>query len=135
MTFDNWSSGTGFSTDSNGDGAANGMAWLLGAANKDTNAASRLPVVSSSSGNLQLSFTCLKIANRGSATLKLQVSDDLGISDPWTSQEVVVPDSSGTINGILFTISANANPNLINVQASISNGSGSKVFARLMGAP
>jgi uncharacterized repeat protein (TIGR02543 family) len=134
MTFGAWSGGSSFGTDSNGDGASNGMAWLLGAANKDANAASRLPAASSSGGSLQLSFTCLKVANRGGATLKLQVSDDLGVSDLWTNQEVVVPDTSGPFGGILFTISANVDPNLINAQASIS-GSGSKVFARLMGAP
>jgi uncharacterized repeat protein (TIGR02543 family) len=135
MTFDNWSSGSSFNTDSNSDGTHDGMAWLLGAANKETNATSRLPVASSSGGNLWVNFTCLKVVNRGSTTLKLQVSDDLGITDPWTNQEVVVPDSTGNINGILFTISSNADPNLINVQASIPNGSGSKVFARLMGSP
>ncbi len=135
LAFDAWTGGGGsFGTDSNGDGTQDGMAWLLGASNKDVNAASRLPVASSSAGNLNLSFTCLKVANRGSATLKLQVSDDLGISDPWTSQEVVVPDTSGTVNGVVFTISANADPNLINVQASIPGSTG-KVFARLMGAP
>ena len=132
--FDTWSGGSSFGTDSNGDGTHNGMAWLLGAINKDTNAASTLPVASSNAGNLQLNFTCLNVANRGSATLKLQVSDDLGITDPWTNQEAVVPDTGGTVNGILFTISENADPNLINVQASIP-GSGGKVFARLMGAP
>ncbi len=134
MTFNTWSGGSSFGTDPNSDGVYNGIAWLLGAANKDANAASRLPVASSSAGNLQLNFTCLKVANRGGATLQIQVSDDLGITDPWTSQEVVVPDSSGTVSGILFTISANADSNLINVQASIP-GSGSKVFARLMGTP
>jgi len=135
MTFDHWSGGAGFGTDSNGDGAHDGMAWLLGAANKNTNAASRLPLASSSGGNLQVSFTCLKVANRGSATLKLQVSEDLGVSDPWTNQEAVVPDTSGTLNDIAFTISPNADPNLINVQASIPNGSGGKVFVRLVGTP
>ena len=135
MTFDHWSGGSGFGNDSNGDGMQDGMAWLLGATNKDANAVSRLPLGSSSAGNLQLNFACLKVANRGSTILKLQVSDDLGVSDPWTNQEVVVPDSSGTVGGILFIISANSDPNLINVQASIPNASRGKVFARLMSAP
>lgn len=135
MTFNGWSGGNGFGADSNGDGIFNGMAWLLGAANKDANSVSSLPSASSSSGSLLVNFTCLKVTNRGSAKLKIQVSDDLGVNDPWTSQEAVVPDTSGTANGVLFTVSANADPNLCNVQASIPNGSGDKAFVRLMGAP
>lgn len=135
IAFNSWSGGSSFGADSNSDGTHDGMAWLLGAANKNINAASRLPVASSSAGNLLVSFTCLKVANRGSSTLKLQVSDDLGINDPWTSQEVNVPDISGTMNGILFTISANADPTLSNVQATIPSASGGKVFVRLMGTP
>jgi uncharacterized repeat protein (TIGR02543 family) len=134
MTYNLWSSGSSFSTDSNGDGTRDGMSWLLGASNKEANAISRLPIASSNAGNLQVNFTCLKVANRGSSILKLQVSDDLGVSDPWTNHEAVVPDTSGTVNGIVFTISANADPNLCNVQASIPGSTG-KVFARLMGTP
>jgi hypothetical protein len=134
IAFDAWSVGSTFDTDSNDDGTHDGMAWLLGAANKDANAASRLPVASSSAGNLNLSFICLKVANRASATLKLQVSDDLGVSYPWTSQEVAVPDISGTVNGIVFIITANADPTLWYMQASIPRSTG-KVFARLMAAP
>ncbi len=133
--FTAWSGGVAFDVDTNGDGVDNGMAWLLGAANKDLDAASRLPVASLSGGNLVLNFTCLKVANRGISTLKLQFSDDLGVTDPWTSHEAEVPDVSGDVTGVSFVTSANANPDLIDVQATILGGGGStgRVFARLIG--
>lgn len=130
-----WSGGAAFDADSNGDGVKNGMAWMLGAATKDANATGLLPVASQSSGDLVLDFTCLKVAGRGDAVLSLQYSKDLGISDPWTSHEVVVPDTAGTVGVVVFSIpSTNADPNLVNLRATIPASQaapGTKLFARL----
>ncbi len=130
--FDTWSGGAAFETDANGDGVENGLAWLLGATDKDTNALGLLPVASQSSGNLVVNFTCLKAANRGTAVLKVQYSNDLGASDLWTSHgDAVVPETDSTVGGVSFVITANANPDLWNVQATIPTSPSGKSFARV----
>ena len=134
-----WSGGAAFDADTNGDGVKNGMAWLLGAASKNVNAIGKLPAASQSSGALVLNFTCLKVAGRGTSVLKLQYSKDCGVSDPWTSHEVVVPDTAGTVGVVVFTVpSTNADPTLVNLRASIPASQaapGTKLFARLDANP
>ncbi len=129
-----WSSGALFDSDSNNDGVKSGMAWLLGAASPTANATGLLPSGSQDTGKLVMNFTCLKVAGREGAVLKLQYSKDLGLTDPWTSHEAVVPDTDGTVNGVVFTTSANANTDLINIQAEIPASAaspGTKLFGRL----
>ena len=134
-----WSADTAFNADANNDGIANGLAWLLGAANKDATATARLPRASQNAGSLVLNFTCLKLAGRGTAVLKLQYSKDIGTTDAWTSHEAVVPgDTGGTDNGVVFVTSANADPALVNMRATIPASAaspGTKLFGRLMAAP
>ena len=97
-----------------------------------------LPKVSQSGGNLILDFTCLKVAGRGTAVLKLQHSKDLGISDAWTVDEVLVPDaagSAGVTDVVTFTVpTVNADPNLVDLRATIPASAaapGTKLFGRL----
>ena len=92
-----WAGAAVFDEDDNNDGVDNGLAWLLGAGSPTENATGRLPVVTQTGGNLELSFTCLKIAGRGTNLLNLQYSKDLGITDLWTSHEVSVPDTAGLV--------------------------------------
>lgn len=135
--YDAWAGGPGlpFDGDANGDGVSNGLAWLLGAADKDVSALNKLPTVSQSGGDLVLTFTCLKLANRGTASLTLQYSKDLGISDPWTSNEVSVPDAAGSEGAVTFTVpSVNPDSALVNIQATIPASEaapGTKLFGRL----
>ncbi len=132
--FDTWSGGAAFDADTNGDGIKNGLAWLLGATTKNTNASALLPSAAPNNGKLRMNFTCLKSTKRGSAVLKLQYSRDIGQTDAWTSHEAVVPDTSTTVNGVVFTTSANTNPDLINVQAEIPASAaypGTTLFGRL----
>jgi autotransporter-associated beta strand protein len=113
-----WSGGAPFDADSNNDGVKNGVAWLLGAPDKDANALGLLPKVSQNGGGLVMKFTCLKLAGRGTATLSLQHSGDLGLTDPWAS--VAVPDSATTVGTVVFTVpTTNADPNLVDLQATI----------------
>ena len=130
-----WSGGAAFDADDNNDGVDNGLAWLLGEGDKNANALDSLPVVTQNGGNLVLNFTCLKVAGRGTAVLKLQYSKDLGLSDPWTSHEVVVPDTAGPVGSVTFTIpSVNADPDLVNLQATIPASAaspGTTLFGRL----
>jgi autotransporter-associated beta strand protein len=127
-----WSGAADFDTDTNGDGVKNGLAWLLGAADKNANAVGLLPKVTQSGGNLVMNFTCLKLAGRGTATLNLQHSSDLGISDAWAS--VAVPDTAITVGVVNYTVpTTNANLNLVDLQATIpvSEAAAGKLFGRL----
>lgn len=127
-----WSGGAAFEADANGDGVSNGMAFLLGAADPSANARSLLPGVSHSGGNLVLTFGMLNADNRGTSTLSVQHSRDLGVAYPWTT--VPVPDAaSSPANGVTFHVIA-GNP-LNSVTATISSseaGGGGKLFGRLI---
>jgi hypothetical protein len=79
-----------------------------------------------------MSFSMRNAVASGTATLSLQHSSDLAISDPWTS--VTVPDTSGgPLSGVTFTVTP-GNP-LNHVQATIqsSQAAGGKLFGRLQG--
>lgn len=136
--FDHWSSNNSltFSGDGNLDHIPDGLAWLLGAATPADNAKDRLPSFERSlEGGLTMGFRCLKASKRGAASLSLQLSSDLGISDPWSNHQVFIPETSGTdpATGVNFTISPNGDYN--DVQATIPPGAvgeGGKLFSRLM---
>lgn len=131
-----WSGGAAFNDDANNDGLQNGLAFLLGAANVNSNVAGLLPVPSQGSGDLTLTFAMRNLAARGTAALQVQHSSDLGISDPWSTL-VTVPDASGTEGGIVFTVTPGTAP-LNNVTATIpasGNAAGGKLFGRVRGNP
>lgn len=131
-----WSGGAAFNDDANNDGLQNGLAFLLGAANVNSNVAGLLPVPSQGSGDLTLTFAMRNSAARGTAALQVQHSSDLGISDPWSTL-VTVPDASGTEGGIVFTVTPGTAP-LNNVTATIpasGNAAGGKLFGRVRGNP
>ena len=135
--FDGWvsdgdGSGVTFSGDANGDGVADGLAWLLGSADPASDASALLPVASESGGDLTLSFKVLNSSKRGSALVKLQHSSDLGVTDPWTDNTVSVPDVSGTVGGVQFVVTPIGGTYLNQVQASIPD-TGNRIFARLSG--
>ena len=79
-----------------------------------------------------MTFNYLNAANRGSAVMSVQYSKDLGVTDLWTDHTVVIPESSGTVNGVLFIITPNGNTN--EVQATIPAGAtDSSFFGRILG--
>jgi hypothetical protein len=136
--YDAWSGGAAFGDDTNGDGVANGLAFLLGAADKDANALGRLPVPVNDSGKLVMTFDCLAAAARGTAALNVQFSNDLGAADPWTGNEVAVPGAVGSFpdtgSGVSFEVSANGE--LLHVVATVAASKASadgKLFGRLKG--
>jgi autotransporter-associated beta strand protein len=130
-----WAGGALFDQDANGDGVKNGLAFLLGAASPTT--AVTPPSVTQSGGDLILNFNCLPDAARGSATLKVEHSSDLGALDPWTATTNEVPDATNAIpdNDVTFVVSAGpAGPPALNsVTATIGSAAaaGNKLFARL----
>jgi autotransporter-associated beta strand protein len=132
--YEAWAGGAAFNADANGDGVKNGMAFLLGASGPS--GAVTLPTVSQASGNLTLSFNMLKPANRGTATLSVQHSRDLGIADPWTT--VPATDvNSGPTSGVTFTITPGGG-STNGIQATIGSaeaGGTGKLFGRLQANP
>jgi fibronectin-binding autotransporter adhesin len=126
--YDAWSGGALFDADANGDGVNNGLAFLLGASGPNVNALALLPEVTESSGNLVLTFDMLDAASRGTATLSLEHSSDLGIIDLW--EAALVPDADNTVNDVVFDISGTGT---LGVQATIpsSKAAGGKLFGRL----
>jgi hypothetical protein len=123
-----------FSGDANQDHIPDGLAWLLGASVPSEYAKDRLPTFERAiDGGLTLHFRCLKTSKRGTATLSLQFSSDLGQSDTWSN--LAIPEASGTdpLTGVIFTITANGDYN--DVQATIpaiAAGEGGKLFSRLV---
>lgn len=139
--FEAWAiaNGTGnetFGGDSNGDGIADGLAWLLGAAAPASNGPALLPATSENGGELSLSFRMRKAASRGTALLKLQYSRDLGVTDLWADHSVTVPDTSGPMGGVVFVITPVDGEDFNEVQATIpatAAGGTGRVFVRLIG--
>lgn len=126
-----WSGGAPFDADANGDGVENGLAWLLGAANPNANAVGLLPTVTQSGNNLVLKFNCLNAAKRAGATLNVEHSSDLGLTDPW--EAALMPESDGTVNDLVFDITAGDPLNAVEVTIPASKASGGKLFGRLNG--
>lgn len=125
-----WSGGVDFDVDTNGDGVANGLAFLLGAADVDANATSLLPVFTQSGGDLVMTFSMLNAAGRGSAELAIQHSSDLGITDPW-SAAATVPEIGDTVGGIVFTVTPDGGINDVVATIPSSNAAAGKLFGRL----
>ena len=129
-----WGGGVAFDTDANSDGVANGLAWLLGAANSSANSASLLPKSSRSlNGDLVMSFRCLKAAMRGSAIPYVQYSKDLGQADLWIGHQAAVPESSTTVGDVIFTVTSNGDyDDIIATIPASAAASGGKLFGRLL---
>jgi fibronectin-binding autotransporter adhesin len=131
--YSSWAGSEAFGSDKNGDGVANGLAFLLGAVDPDQSALGLLPVVSQNASGLVLTFSVRNAATRGPAAAKVQWSSDLGQTDLWPANEAAVPESSSLVNGVNFVITPNGNLN--QVVATIPSGEGpdGKLFGRLEG--
>ncbi len=132
--YENWAGGEPFDDDKNGDGVDNGIAFLLGADNPDDNANGLLPAASNDGSGLVLEFSMLNSDNRGDASLTLQWSSDLGVTDLWENNEAVVPDESGTVNGVGFIITPGDPTNAVEATIPDTEGAGGKLFGRLSGS-
>ncbi len=121
--------GVNFDDDANNDGVDNGLAWLLGAPNKDANATGLLPKSEKVGGGLKLTFKMLPASARSGAQLFLEHSSDLGIGDPWSSG-VLVPDATGGTAPVTFSVSG-TNPLDVEATVSSSEAAGGKLFSRL----
>ena len=133
--FEDWAgAGVNFDDDANNDGVKNGLAWLLGAQDKNVNALGKLPVVTQTGGSLKLTFDMLPAASRDGAQLFVEHSSNLGISDPWTG--ALVLDANGGSAPVTFIVSDSdlVDPeNPLDVEATISSteAASGKLFGRV----
>src|SRR5690606_12138422 len=118
--YEQWATGDeAFDGDTNGDGVANGLAFLLGAPGPNADARGLLPTATNDGvGGLMLSFSMLNAARRGAATLSVMDSYDLGVTDTWAS--TVVPETTVIVGGVSFVITPNGIMN--DVTATIDAG-------------
>jgi autotransporter-associated beta strand protein len=129
--FVSWSSGAPFGGDANSDGVANGLAWLLGAANPNVNATGLLPhVMHLPGGGLKINFSMRKSADRDGAVLLVEHSSDLGLADPW-SAGVTVPEATGGSAPVTFTVDSSGALNVVEATISSSQAEAGKLFGRL----
>jgi autotransporter-associated beta strand protein len=131
--YDTWATGGElFDGDANGDGVKDGLAFLLGAVTPSENAIGRLPTVSESGGGLILTFNCLPISARGTATLKVAHSNTLA---SWTATTDEVPDANDPTpdNNVTFVVDTVSEAPLNKVTATIGSGAAAagKLFGRL----
>ncbi|MEI6675045.1 MAG: hypothetical protein WCO57_07705 [Verrucomicrobiota bacterium] len=123
-----WASAATFSVDSNNDGVANGLAWILGAATPSANSNALLPTASASASNgLTLTFKRLQ-ASIDQSTLVLEYSTSL-TSNSWTAVPITTATSSSS--GVDVTVTQASPSDTVSVHIPASKTSGGKVFARL----
>jgi hypothetical protein len=125
--------GVTFEGDANSDGVQDGLAFLLGAANPnvDANAAGLLPVVTETGGGLQLDFNCLPVADRGTAKLYVQHSNDLGTWTPDPGVEVPDGPGGGPTSNVTFSVTDGSPLNSVTATIDSGAAAGGKLFGRL----
>ena len=123
-----WAGGALFDADANADGVSNGLAFALGASGPGVNAVSKLPTVTETAGGLVMTFEMLNAASRGTVTLSIEHSSDLGIGDAW--EAALVPDVDSTVNDLVFDLSGSS-PLGVQAIIPVSKANGGKLFGRL----
>jgi autotransporter-associated beta strand protein len=119
-----------FNDDANGDGISNGLAFLLGAANPAADATALLPTPAGSAGSLVLTFSMRNAASRGTASLEVEHSSDLGLADPWTA--VPVPDADGGPTlGVTFTVVPGSPLNQVTATIDAAAAADGRLFGRV----
>lgn len=127
-SFDSWSGGAAFDADANNDGVKNGLAWVLGAADKDANALGLLPLSDNTTDPTYFIFTYRRAdaANTDSnTTIAVEYGSDLS---GWTTA------TAGP--NIIITPTDNfygSSPGVDKVEVKINRSLavGGKLFARL----
>jgi len=128
--FVHWS-GAGVSTytdDSNADGLADGLAWLLGAGTLQTHASGLLPVPQQDVSGPSFTFQYLAPSERAGYSMRLQYSHTM---EPGSWNEVAIPDASGSSGGVAFLVTPSLDGKLHHIKASVPIGHTGVVFLRL----
>ena len=117
-----------FMQDSNTDGLADGLAWLLGAATPEADASVILPLPHQENGAISITFNYLIPANRGAYSMRLQHSTTMAAGS-WN--DVEIPNASSTIDGVEFLVTPLPDGNLNAIKAVVPTGPSGRVFVRL----
>ena len=115
----------------NGEGVANGLAWMLGAASPAaTGTLGLLPAAAQSASGLTLHFK--RVHDVGAAKLHLEYSTDLGT---WNDPGVLVPadlDGTGTLGGDISYDATRGTPtDDIKLTIPASHAAAGRLFGRL----
>jgi hypothetical protein len=131
-SYDNWASGgEAFGGDANGDGVADGMAWILGAASPSANARGMLPVAAKDGAFLTLNF---KRTNAyAPAKLYVQYCKDM---TGWTEYEIPASSNPNIGAGIEVTVTNDLpNPDQVTVKVPTAlQSTKGTLFVRLRAA-
>ena len=120
-----WSGGAAFDADANSDGVSNGLAWLLGAPDKDVSALDKLPEVGNPTGYLTLAFN--RVNPHAPAKLYIEYSNNLS---SWTKLEI--PAATGTVpSSDVEVVVTPGTPDAVTVKIPPTHVSGTKLFGRL----
>lgn len=124
--FEEWSGGTQFGDDTNGDGIADGAAWLLGADSPNADALPLLPVYENSEPDY-FTFTYRRSdeAIDAGATAVAQYTNDLtaGWTDAVAGADIIItPTDDGAAVGV----------DLVEVKLSRDLATSDKLFVRLL---
>jgi uncharacterized repeat protein (TIGR02543 family) len=127
--FVTWTGGnSSFVYDTNDDGLADGLAWLLGAAAPTTPAAAVMPRLQRENGELTVRFRYLNQAAREGHAMRLQYSTTLAPGS-WT--DVAIPENNGTVGGFAFTIQSLPGTHEREVRATVPNMAAGRIFIRM----
>jgi autotransporter-associated beta strand protein len=89
-----WSGGAGFESDANTDGIANGIAWVLGAADPSANATALLPLIDNSSDPDFFIFNYRRLDNAAAdsrTTIRAQYGSTLaGWTDAMAGPDIII---------------------------------------------
>ncbi len=125
--YDAWAGGALFDDDANSDGVKNGLAWILGAANPNAAALDKLPTVSTSGGNMVLTFKRIQSSINATTALSIEVGTTL---TSWPSVYTVGVDTAGSTPDVVV---AKDTPiaGTDTISLTLPQGSDPKKFARL----
>lgn len=124
-----WAGGNAsFFHDSNDDGLADGLAWLLGATRPSTSAAAVMPRLLRENGEVTVNFRYLNQAAREGYSMRMQYSTTMA-PDSWT--DVGIPENSGMVDGYAFTIQSVPGTNQREVNVSVPNMPEGRIFIRI----
>lgn len=107
IIYKNFAGEPDFKEDANQDGVSDGMAWLLGAFFPADGAHEQMPTSTTVDTNYTFTLQSLTAEHRHDAWMALEYSSDLGMTDPWSNHRILIPDTTGTIQGIDFQITPN----------------------------
>ena len=118
----------GFDADPDGDGADNGLEWILGGEPLDGKSLGLVTSTATAGGGLTLTFTRNE-DSVGQATLTVEYNGTL--ANPLNSATIGAASSGPDANGVTVNIDTAPNPDAVTINIPASNAVAGKLFGRL----